>query len=61
VDIEYYNKEQYCKNVIKEQFLSEFRFCGVGLFYHALKRHIHKKEDTDKGYKEERRGRSPKE
>jgi hypothetical protein len=55
VEIEYTNKERYCRYVISEQFLSDFRFCGLGLFYHALKRHISRKEDTDKGYEEKRR------
>jgi hypothetical protein len=43
---EYTEKEKYCRYAIKELFSSEFRFCGIRLFCHALKRHIQKK-NTD--------------
>jgi hypothetical protein len=39
-EIEYSDKEKYCRYAIKELFLSEFRFCGLRLFCHALKRYI---------------------
>ncbi len=47
--IEYVDKEQFCKNTIRQLYLSDIQFCGLGLFARSLKWWILRKEDKDTG------------
>ena len=53
-EIVYTDKEKYCKHVIKKIFLSDLRFCGLGLFVNSLRCHFSKNEDTETGYEKKR-------
>ncbi len=48
--ITYTNKEQYCKYIVRKLFLSDFRFCGLGLFVNSLRWRLSRREDKDPGY-----------
>jgi hypothetical protein len=48
--ITYTDKEKYCRHICEKTFLSDFRFCGFGLFLRAIKYKICEKKDKDPGY-----------
>jgi hypothetical protein len=55
-EITYTDKEKFCKHNLEQTFLSDFRFCGFGLFIKAVKKHwICKRNDKDPGYVEIRK------
>ena len=52
VKITYTDKAKYCKHILRKTFLSDFRFCGIGLFLRAIKYRICERNDKDPGYTE---------
>ncbi|WP_319547917.1 hypothetical protein [Desulfogranum marinum] len=46
------DKEKYCRHVLKQIFLADFRFCGFGLLINSIKFKASHQKDKDPGYEE---------
>jgi len=50
--ITYTDKEKYCRHILKQIFLSDFRFCGLSLLINSIKYRVSNQGDKDPGYVE---------